>query len=561
MQLSRQAWQALARSARAGRLYARSNQAYRRLFEDLSGRFATLLEAHPEVRMEVTPDAIVVDDEPVLTEAERSDSIPFTFYRDGVRRLDILRGLTARELTGLVETTSQGLFAQGFGQDVASLLWRLDLAHVRYVVVDTSIVAAGGGNGDGPPLADQIDALLTSLYGSSAPGEGSLSLHLDEADLPAQIIAGGIDPIADMAPGLFPARAFERPPAYAPAFHAEIDGEGREAVEMRGLQGVVDALDAPLPLPWAGRLGDALLDLLDTALMEQQFERATRIVRHVRASEREPSWVAAWLGRAASETRTRHAIDAYEHIDRPALRLTITAYFRALGAYAVEPILALLPRIDDASLRRPLSDLALEVGIPNPRAVIALLDGARREGLREAAYILCRMPRGAHHALDAARHPNPAARAMVAEQAHVLGRSEAEPLLSELLPDPTPEVRIAVARALTRIKGPFAEKHARHLADRSQLEGQPEAVKRAVLIAYAILAQEQAVPQLTRYLRDSEAVLAGRDTEEAGRAAAWGLAQVRSVTAVERLKRATESRHRKLGQTARRALAYMQEHT
>ena len=561
VQLSRRAWQALARSARASRLYAQSNQAFRRLSEDLSNHFSTLLDAYAEVRMEVTPDAVLVDDEAVLTEAKRSDSIPFTFYRDGVRRLDIVRGLTARELTGLVDATSQGLFAQGFGQDVASLLWRLDLTHVRYVVVDTSIVAAEGADGDAPPLADQIDALLRSLYGSSAPSEGSLSLHLDEADLPAQIIAGGIDPINDMAPGLFPMRTLEKVPAYAREFATEIAERASEAVELRGLEGIREALDAPLPLPWAGLLGDALLDLLDAALMEQQFERAARIVRNVRTSHREPSWTAEWLGRAASETRVRHAIDAYVHIDTPALRLTITAYFRALGECVVPPILALLPRIEDAGLRRPLSDLALEIGVQNPRLVLALFDGERREGMREAAYILCRMPRGGRYALDAARHANPAARATIVEQVHVLSRTEAEQVLSELLADTDPDVRIAVVRALTRIKGPFAEQHARYLAERSQLEGRPEAVKRAVLIAYAILAQDRAVPQLTRYIREGDSVLAGRDTEEAGRAAAWGLAQIRSVTAVEWLKRAAASRHRRLGQTARRALAYMQEHT
>src|SRR5262249_32419852 len=162
----------------------------------------------------------VFDSEVVLQEPNPDESIPFIFYRDGIRKLEIVEGLTPEELEVLVSATAQGFGFSGLGDDMVSFLWRPELEHIPYMVVDTTIVDAGSTKAGGAVLEafdldEQIDLLLRSIYGSSATDDvGPRAVRVDGSELAAKEIVSSLDQLDDMAPGFHPARQIVDPPVY-----------------------------------------------------------------------------------------------------------------------------------------------------------------------------------------------------------------------------------------------------------------------------------------------------------------------------------------------------------
>ncbi|MCB9645446.1 MAG: hypothetical protein H6730_02420 [Deltaproteobacteria bacterium] len=288
-----------ARIVRAYRLYNADNATVVRMIDELWRGFGDVLEVTPELVITVQANALLLGEASLLETADTDESIPFALYRDGIRRIEFLHGLPRDELEALVEATSLGLGFTGVGDDVVSLLWRRDLRHISYVVVDTTIVESDGRvateRGDASTVDAQINALLASLYGHSDDVEGRLSLHLDGADLPAKRVAEALDDVEDMAAGGRPVRHLGQRAAYQDDLEREVAEEGDFAISVRGLEGALRSLAQPLPPAEARTMADALLRMLDTALLEDRFQVATGIVSGVRRSgQSRPSWAAGW---------------------------------------------------------------------------------------------------------------------------------------------------------------------------------------------------------------------------------------------------------------------------
>src|SRR5688572_1494183 len=114
--------QVFARAADTRKSYAANHAVVGRAISDLTHAFDSLLKEIPELVIDVGPDALSFQGERVLEGTE--GSIPLALYRDGVRRLSFVRGVTATELEVVVSATAQGLSFGGMGDDVVTSLWR-----------------------------------------------------------------------------------------------------------------------------------------------------------------------------------------------------------------------------------------------------------------------------------------------------------------------------------------------------------------------------------------------------------------------------------------------------
>lgn len=559
---------AFARAVRAYRLYNSDNAAVRRMIDDLWRQLREVLDAQLELVITARPDALFVGDVPVLEPTDPEESIPFALYRDGIRRLELLPGLPLEEVEALVEATSFGLHFAGVGDDIVSLLWRKDLSFITYVVVDTTIVESdgrppGGPDGAAPATVDaQIDALLRNLYGGSEEGDTHLSLHLDGADLPAKVIADALSDVEQMAVGLDPVRQLDVAPSYREGLEREIAEEGEFAISVRGLEGALTAFCERLPPAEAHELAHALLRMLDTALLEDRFQVATGIVRGVRGSGQTRALIGDWMEEVVSEARFRHVTAAFDSPQAtPEARATVLEYFKACGAWAVDPLLSLLPSITDAQLRHAVSNLLLEIGVVDLSPVQAMLQNEQAFVAQEAVFLLAHLPSEEAQAMltEAAQHPSAPVRYAVVEHCERLPRDVARAVVSSLVQDLDPRVRAAALRAMARFPGHTSLTTVEQVANKEALEGQPFDVKRAALESFAILAQNQGVHALHRFIRDGDGFLAGKDAEETAVAAITALARVRTVAAVEILKRTSGSRNKRLKETAKRALVFMKE--
>jgi HEAT repeat protein len=569
--LSREVGRALqqfARTARARQLYAPNNAVLRRMIDDLGNAWNEVLKTTPEITLKVRPEALLLEDEVVLDEPNPDNSIPFLYFRDGIRRLDFTRGLEAREIQILLDATAASFSFTGFGDDIVSRLWHHDLEHLRYLVLDTSIVdaATGAASSEAAPEYDvdaQIEGLLHAIYGDSSDDVGPKSLHVDRHDLTAKAIADSLDEVEELAPGFHPARAFLQPPAYAWDAREAIQQEGENELAFGAAQAAINALASPMLDADVQALSDGLLRIFDAALVNRALALATNLMVGVRRLERGTTEARAqrWLEEAVSDTRLRQVLQFYQSATSEADKQAILRFFRACGPLAAPSLLAVLPSVPEPALRRQISDVAVEIGIDRLESVQELITNEQAFVAEEGIHLLVQIgtPEALQMLGNAAGHPRPEVRLAALVGSEKLPPLKRLAMAAPLLADADPKVKAAAARAFAKVKTPDAastiEKHALDPA----LEHEPYEVKQAVLEAYAILAQVRSLSFLANLIKRGDGLLAKKEAEELGAAACEAMAQVLTPRSVETLKKAIGSRSKRIRETARATLLRMKE--
>lgn len=566
MERTRQTLKLFARAARAGRVYSANNATVVRMMEELERAFGELLTAGGDLSLSVRADAFLVDQTPVLEEPNPEDSIPFAFYRDGVRRLDFRPGLERWELTGLVAATARGLRYSGIGDDIVAELWRLDLQNIDYLAVETTILDHAPGEAasssiDAAPLDARIDGLLRHLFGSGGDDPGPLSFRLDQTDLPAKMIADALGDIGGMRVGINPRRGPPPASTLGPLLLREAAEEGDFGVLQRGVDGAARGLANARSETELTTLAGVLLRMLDAALIDGQLIVAARLVLAFRHTPSAAPLLEEWMAEVVSETRFRHVGGLLKGPLGDEVKTHAFAFFRSCGPWAVEPLLALLPAIPEQGRRRELCDLIARLGPPSPEALRPLLENEQAYVAMDGIYLLQRLSPAEVEPLStlALRHPGPRVRAELVTLIPALGSEAAQELVATLLTDPELEVRITALNALPRLQGRSVELLAESQVQRASFAKEPPELKRAALESYARLAGPRGVALLVRLVREGDGLFAHRDAEETATAAVWGLGAHRSRPSIDALKKACTARSRKVREAAREVLQLLKE--
>jgi HEAT repeat protein len=138
------------KAARAHQLYLPNNPVYKAAQEALRAGFLPIWEQTEELVLSFTESEVKYAGETVLEERSKgSDSLPWTFYKDGVRELRLLRGFDDEELGKLLDILQRVRKASPDEDDLLTLLWQGDFSFLRYryvdVMVDANVPMAEGG--------------------------------------------------------------------------------------------------------------------------------------------------------------------------------------------------------------------------------------------------------------------------------------------------------------------------------------------------------------------------------------------------------------------------------
>jgi len=149
------------KAARAHQLYLPNNPVYKAAQENLRAGFVPIWEQTDELVLSFTENEVKYGGETVLEERSKSsDSLPWTFYKDGVRELRFLRGFDEEELGRLLDILQRVRKASPDEDDLLTLLWQGDFTFLRYryvdMMVDATVPVAEGGEvlTDGEELAE-----------------------------------------------------------------------------------------------------------------------------------------------------------------------------------------------------------------------------------------------------------------------------------------------------------------------------------------------------------------------------------------------------------------------
>ena len=200
------AWlRSLARGIKAMRMYRAENEVVTQLRDDLNRGLEAFHEQHGPLDLYFTAGEIFYLDEPVVRQAPATadgihgaeEKLPFQFYRDGIRRVAILPGVSERELTTLIDAlriTGGGVETE---DDMVTLLWQGDLTRIvvesvpleQTIYLSVRRTTPRGGGGETRAQTYALTPHGSEIRADIGQATGVQGLHRDTFDdweLPAR---------------------------------------------------------------------------------------------------------------------------------------------------------------------------------------------------------------------------------------------------------------------------------------------------------------------------------------------------------------------------------------
>ncbi|MBA3645531.1 MAG: HEAT repeat domain-containing protein [Gemmatimonadaceae bacterium] len=407
-----EALKAFGKAVRAYQLYLPNNPMHARALDAVRESFVALWTQTDSIELQMSETEFLWEKRPVFEEADRAtDSLPWTFYKDGIRELRMEKGFEGADLNLLLDILQRVRKASADDDDLLTMLWEAEFSALQYKYVDIGSEGMSELEGMEPsetrerimaPAQAEADTPLKSSLAKMEDYDSTL-YFLDDREI--EYLQGEIkrDFSSDLR-GPVLASLFD-------TFERESDPTVREEI--------------------CGILDYFLLVLLSTT----QFRTA------------------AYLLREASTTAERAA----EILQPQRQRLTDLAELLSDPSALSQ----LLQALEDTALRPPqveLNELFLQL---KPRALETVLGWIGRSNNAELRALLenAASRLAASHTGELIRLIGSDDDVVVTEairRAAALKTPAAVPALGRLLTVAAPEIRIAAVTALTEIGSPGA---------------------------------------------------------------------------------------------------------
>lgn len=117
------------------KLYPHTHQNVKSAVDAWSGRIRSFLALHEVLRISVSQEALLVEEQPVYQEQNRNENLAFRLYVDGLRELTITRGISSQEAEKLAFLFYQAIVDPK--ADSTGLLWEGEFKNVDYVAINS----------------------------------------------------------------------------------------------------------------------------------------------------------------------------------------------------------------------------------------------------------------------------------------------------------------------------------------------------------------------------------------------------------------------------------------
>lgn len=404
---------AFAKAVRAHQLYLPNNPMHSRALEGARAAFTALWQQTDSLVLEITETQLKWQGRPVLEEAGRSsESLPWTFYKDGIRELRMEPGFEGTDLMELLGILQKVRKATADGDDLLTLMWECEFQSLQYKYVELG--GQGSAELEGVDISEQKERIVAPSAAESDGGTIKSSIarmedydstlyFLDDSEieyLQSEILREfSAEPRIGVLASLFD------------TFEQETDPTVREEI--------------------CGILDYFLLILLSTT----QFRTAAYLLRE--------AGVSAERAKDILQTQKQRLTDLAELLSDPAA------------------LQQLLQALEDTPLRPPQVELNELFHQFKPRALESVLGWIGRSNNTELRILLenAASRLAASHTSELVRLIGSDDEVVVMEairRASALKSPAAVPALGRLLAAGEPEMRIAAVNALTEIGSPGA---------------------------------------------------------------------------------------------------------
>lgn len=496
--------------------------------EELWGKLDGILaEGSGELPLRVETEALLFEDEIVYSVPDRRESIAFNLYRNGIRELRFVIGVTREEVDSLVDAMNQDFGADDSDdEDLVTLLWTRDLPHVRYEAVD-----------DADPtqewVRDPNGALLQYLAAQrESTGNAKFETAIRfEGGKPAR------DPRGDI-------QAIMLAPEEIAQLRTLIDDDESRDLVLQVIEILLEVLRASTDPQQARNLLKIMEAVVDISIQERTFGRAANTLRTLSDLVPQMPHLAATLrGTIAKFAEPRAIKTLVEVVSHPPDQyhraideLDLFRYLTLLTKAAVVPLAEAMGVIEDRKLRKTFCEALAELVKADVNLLASLSRDNRWFVARNVAYILglTKNPESLKILRSLAAHPNEKVRSEAIRAAALMGAA-AKDVVNKALDDPDRSVRMLALELIA----PFRDDATpgilvAHLQEK-QFDGKDAAEKKVLVFAAARVLGDHALAPLS-VLLTRRRILAGGAQDENRAIAAAGIAAIGSQMAIDYLK-------------------------
>jgi hypothetical protein len=533
---------ALGKAARAHQLYLANNPVYQRAIELARHAFAPIWAETDELVLTVTETAFTWEGRHVLDEPEKSgDSLPWLFFKDGLRELRLLKGFEDDELVALLAIVQRARKSSPDEDDLLTLLWEQDFVHLRYRYVDLSLE-------------------------SSSPLEGTVSSE----HAATRVVAQEVEPEPTMVsrPGFLSLDDFDATLYFLDEHEVEylrgaVATEYARDQRTNVLAMLLDVFEIQSAAPVREEVLGILENLMLHFLSAGNFQAVAYLFRESavtldrsrtleKAHRDRLSQLPDRLSEPAALSQLLQGLDEASAI--PAEE-DLTALFEQLRPAALATVFEWLGRVNDVRLKGVLETAAGRLAAQNTAELVRLIGASNHavalEAIRRAAAL---RTSAAVAPLARAVQDGDAALRLAAVQALAeIGSAGAMQALEKSVEDVDRGVRVAASRAiaarvhrpaLPRLEAVVRGKKVRE-ADRTEMLAHFE--------AYGALCGDAGVPLLDEML-NGKSMFGRREEPELRACAAMALGRVGTTRAQDALRKAGSEKDAVVRNAVNRAL-------
>lgn len=509
---------ALAAAVRSYRLYEGSNPMVDRFVATLRQKMALLWEQLPALRLGIEESAVRWNGSVVLSSGESGSDLPFVFYKDGIRELTLLPGFEEEEVLALLAVLARAPSVREEEDDLITLLWQEDLAHLQYRAVE--------------------------------PGVEGIELASGEVAEPVSIDASAVRE-EEAQPQIVSADEFEETlyfldDAELRRLQDEIRREAERDLWQDVLNALLDRLEDGDPERQV-RILSILGELLPAALSTGRFDRAASVLEEIVALGGRPEVLSP---AALIETRKVFEVlgsEAFivefsgilENSPEPLADGSANRLLSFFPPSAIAPLMRVADQVEQPAVKRAFEASVQRLAEANRDQVVDLLKADEPSIVIGALRWIGRLEIGTAtgEVVRFLRHPTAPLRVAAVETLAALRAAAAGNAIVPLLEDPDRDVRLASAKALgvlsfaagrSALEAALASKRLKE-ADRTE--------KIAFFEAFGRVGDADSVPVLDRIL-NAKGWLNRAEPTDLRACAALALGYLRHPSAREALTRA-----------------------
>ena len=543
LSLVRELLRLFGKAARAHQLYLPNNPVYKAALEALHVGFTPIWSVADELALSFTEDEVRCAGETVLEEASKSsDSLPWLFYKDGVRELRFLRGFDAEELERLLDILKRIRKASPDEDDLLTLLWEGDFAFLRYRYVDMTVDAT-------VPLVEGFEA-LTDSHGEDRGESGSTMTggRVDREELAKAAQSGGASSVVNMAD--FDSTLYFLDEREIDYIKTEIKREYENDLRLSVTALVLDIFEQQAD----PKVREEVLETLDSLMLHMlsggQFHTVAFLIREAqvaaaRAIDLLPTQrerLAELPARLSSPDAITQLLQSMDGASAPPRLEDLLELFDQLRGTALGTLLEWLGRMQNQALRPVLEQAASRLASQNTGELVKLIDSPLRfvalEAIRRAGAL--QTPAAVGPLSRMLAEGDNEQRAASVQALSEIGSATALQALERGLEDNEREVRIAAVRALQARAHRAALPRLEALVKGRAVRDADLSEKMAVFEAYGSMCGESGVASLDAML-NTKSMFGRREDPEVRACAAIALGRIGTASAVAALQRsATE---------------------